>query len=222
MFLDEMNNKIRKTQYQSQTDTKRSISSMLGDNKMNIKKKTMSRVQASEKEIAMLEAEIMFCLIKNPTFIKDFRESLTDLDFSDEFFQKSLWKIQHEPFSKTTEIFISISSEATKKNPTLKSHLIYNDQKKQEMSKNLIMNRITTLNLAKNRLESLKDLKIRIKTQEADSPEQAESFEIIQNEYHRAVGGSQFVEDSILRERKFDKESLDVFKKSKSKTLQKK
>ena len=53
----------------------------------------MSRVQASEKEIEMLEAEIMFCLIKNPTFIKDFKETLTDLDFSDEFFQKSLWKI---------------------------------------------------------------------------------------------------------------------------------
>ena len=213
MFLAEMNDKIRKTQYPSQTDTKRSSSPMLGDNKINIKKKTMSRVQASEKEIEMLEAEIMFCLIKNPTFIKDFKETLTDLDFSDEFFQKSLWKIQHEPFSKTTEICISISSQATKKNPTLKNHLIYNDQKKQEMSRNLLINRITTLNLAKNRLESLKDLKIKIKTQESDSPYQNESLEKIQREYHRAIGGSQFVEDSILREREFDKGSLDIFKK---------
>ena len=218
MFLAEMNDKIRKTQYPSQTDTKRSSSPMLGDNKINIKKKTMSRVQASEKEIEMLEAEIMFCLIKNPTFIKDFKETLTDLDFSDEFFQKSLWKIQHEPFSKTTEIFISISSQATKKNPTLKNHLIYNDQKKQEMSRNLLMNRITTLNLAKNRLESLKDLKIKIKTQESDSPYQNESLEKIQREYHRAIGGSQFVEDSILREREFDKGSLDIFKKIKEKS----
>ncbi|GIR95151.1 MAG: hypothetical protein CM15mP98_01210 [Paracoccaceae bacterium] len=215
MFLAEMNDKIRKTQYPSQTDTKRSSSPMLGDNKINIKKKTMSRVQASEKEIEMLEAEIMFCLIKNPTFIKDFKETLTDLDFSDEFFQKSLWKIQHEPFSKTTEICISISSQATKKNPTLKNHLIYNDQKKQKMSRNLLMNRITTLNLAKNRLESLKDLKIKIKTQESDSPYQNESLEKIQREYHRAIGGSQFVEDSILREREFDKGSLDIFKKLK-------
>ena len=222
MFLAEMNDKIRKTQYPSQTDTKRSSSPMLGDNKINIKKKTMSRVQASEKEIEMLEAEIMFCLIKNPTFIKDFKETLTDLDFSDEFFQKSLWKIQHEPFSKTTEICISISSQATKKNPTLKNHLIYNDQKKQEMSRNLLMNRITTLNLAKNRLESLKDLKIKIKTQESDSPYQNESLEKIQREYHRAIGGSQFVEDSILREREFDKGSLDIFKKIKEKTFQKK
>ena len=213
MFLAEMNDKIRKTQYPSQTDTKRSSSLKLGDNKINIKKKTMSRVQASEKEIEMLEAEIMFCLIKNPTFIKDFKETLTDLDFSDEFFQKSLWKIQHEPFSKTTEICISISSQATKKNPTLKNHLIYNDQKKQEMSRNLLFNRITTLNLAKNRLESLKDLKIKIKTQESDSPYQNESLEKIQREYHRAIGGSQFVEDSILREREFDKGSLDIFKK---------
>ena len=218
MFLAEMNDKIRKTQYPSQTDTKRSSSPMLGDNKINIKKKTMSRVQASEKEIEMLEAEIMFCLIKNPTFIKDFKETLTDLDFSDEFFQKSLWKIQHEPFSKTTEICISISSQATKKNPTLKNHLIYNDQKKQEMSRNLLINRITTLNLAKNRLESLKDLKIKIKTQESDSPYQNESLEKIQREYHRAIGGSQFVEDSILREREFDKGSLDIFKKIKEKS----
>ena len=218
MFLAEMNDKIRKTQYPSQTDTKRSSSPMLGDNKINIKKKTMSRVQASEKEIEMLEAEIMFCLIKNPTLIKDFKETLTDLDFSDEFFQKSLWKIQHEPFSKTKEICISISSQATKKNPTLKNHLIYNDQKKQEMSRNLLMNRITTLNLAKNRLESLKDLKIKIKTLESDSPYQNESLEKIQREYHRAIGGSQFVEDSILREREFDKGSLDIFKKIKEKS----
>ena len=222
MFLAEMNDKIRKTQYPSQTDTKRSSSPMLGDNKINIKKKTMSRVQASEKEIEMLEAEIMFCLIKNPTFIKDFKETLTDLDFSDEFFQKSLWKIQHEPFSKTTEICISISSQATKKNPTLKNHLIYNDQKKQEMSRNLLINRITTLNLAKNRLESLKDLKIKIKTQESDSPYQNESLEKIQREYHRAIGGSQFVEDSILREREFDKGSLDIFKKTKEKSFRNK
>ena len=222
MFLAEMNDKIRKTQYPSQADTKRSGNPMLGDNKINIKKKTMSRVQASEKEIEMLEAEIMFCLIKNPTLIKDFKETLTDLEFSDEFFQKSLWKIQHEPFSKTTEICISISSQATKKNPTLKNHLIYNDQKKQEMSRNLLMNRITTLNLAKNRLESLKDLKIKIKTQESDSPYQNESLEKIQREYHRAIGGSQFVEDSILREREFDKGSLDIFKKIKEKSFQKK
>ncbi len=222
MFLAEMNNKIRKTQFPSQIDTKRSSSSTLGNSKTNIKKKTMSRVQASEKEIEMLEAEIMFCLIKNPTFIKDFRDALTDLDFSDEFFQKSLWKIQHESFSKKTEIFISVSSHATKKNPTLESHLIYNDQKKQEMSRNLLMNRITTLNLAKNRLESLKDLKIKIKTQESDSPFQNESLEKIQREYHRAISGSQFVEESILREREFDKGSLDVFKKIKEKTFQKK
>ena len=218
MFLAEMNDKIRKTQYPSQTDTKRSSSPMLGDNKINIKKKTMSRVQASEKEIEMLEAEIIICLIKNPNLINDFKETLTDLDFSDEFFQKSLWKIQHEPFSKTTEICISISSQATKKNPTLKNHLIYNDQKKQEMSRNLLINRITTLNLAKNRLESLKDLKIKIKTQEPDSPYQSESLEKIQREYHRAIGGSQFVEDSILREREFDKGSLDIFKKIKEKS----
>ena len=68
----------------------------------------------------------------------------------------------------------------------------------------------------------MKDLKIKIKTQESDSFNQGESFEIIQSEYYRAKGGSEFVEDSILREREFDKESLDIFKKSKGKASQKK
>ena len=48
----------------------------------------------------------MFCLIKNPVLIEDFRAQLTDLDFRDEFFQKSFWKIQHEkPFSNQRDIF---------------------------------------------------------------------------------------------------------------------
>ena len=89
------------------------------------------------------------------------------------------------------------------------------------MSRNLLMNRISTLNLAKNRLESLKDLKIKIKTQESDSSYKSESLEKIQSEYHRAIGGSQFVEDSILREREFDKGSLDIFKKIKEKGFRK-
>jgi hypothetical protein len=37
---------------------------------------------------------------------------------------------------------------------------------------------------------------------------------MIQSKYLRAMGGSEFVEDSILRERKFDIESLNVFKKN--------
>ena len=222
MFLTEANNKIRKIQFSGQSYINQSNGSTVIDNNINIKKNTLSRIQASEKEIEKLEAEIMFCLIKNPTFIHDFGQELADLEFSDEFFQKSFWKILHEPPSETSEIFISISAQATKKNPSLKNHLIYNEQKKKEMSRNLLINRITTLNSAKNRLESLKDLKIKIKTQEFDSPYQNESLEKIQREYHRAIGGSQFVEDSILREREFDKGSLDIFKKSKEKTFQKK
>ena len=66
------------------------------------------------------------------------------------------------------------------------------------MSRNLLLNRITTLNLAKNRLESLKDLKIKIKTQRSDSQNKGESFEIIQSEYRRAIGGSEFVELSLI------------------------
>ena len=155
----------------------------------------------------------MFCLIKNPSFINEFKTELTDIDFCDEFFEKSFWKIQHEPLSSLMDIFYSISALATQKNPSLKNHLVYNDQNKKEMSKNLLLNRITTLNLAKNRLESLKDLKIKIKTQESDSPNQSESFKAIQSEYHRAISGSQFVEDSIMKEREFDKESLEIFKK---------
>ena len=164
----------------------------------------------------------MFCLIKNLVFINDFRAQLIDLDFKDEFFQKSFWKIQHKQHSSSSELVNAVYAQATQKNPALKNHLIYNDKNKEEMSRNLLLNRITTLNLAKSRLQSLKDLKIRIKTQESDSSKTSESFELIQSEYQRAISGSQFIEDSILRERKFDKENLDIFKKSKSKTFQKK
>ena len=155
----------------------------------------------------------MFCLIKNPIFINEFKTKLTELDFRDKFFQKSFWKIQHEPRSSSSEVFNSVSALAMQKNPPLKNHLVYNDKNKEEMSRNLLRNRITTLNLAKSRLESLKDLKIKIKTQEIDSSQPGESFETIQREYNRAISGSQFVEDSISKEREFDKGNLDIFKK---------
>ncbi len=221
MFLTEMNGKIREVQFQSKININQNQGSNHTENKIKSKKKSISRIQVSEKEIEKLEAEIMFCLIKNPIFIKDFKVQLTDIDFSDEFFLKSIWKIQHEPISNSSDIFDSISDHAMKKNPSLKKHLIYNDKNKEEMSRDLLLNRITTLNLAKNRLESLKDLKIKIQTQESDSLDQGESLEIIQNEYHKAVSGSQFVEDSILREREFDKESLDIFKKKNKDFLKK-
>ena len=67
----------------------------------------------------------------------------------------------------------------------------------------------------------MKDLKIKIKTQESDSLQPSESFEIIQSEYRRAISGSQFVEDSILREREFGKENLDIFKKVRGKLSKK-
>ncbi len=213
MFLTEMNEKIRKVQFQNKTTISRAREHGVAENEIKKEKKTISRIQTSEKEIEKLEAEVMFCLIKNPTFINEFKAELTNIDFSDEFFEKSLWKIQHEPLSTLTDIFYSISALATQKNPPLKNHLVYNDQNKIEMSKNLLLNRITTLNLAKNRLESLKDLKIKIKTQVSDSLNEGESFEMIQSEYHRAISGSQFVEDSIMKEREFDKESLEIFKK---------
>ena len=213
MFLTEVDNKIRKIQFQSRINNNQSRRPTIAQNKIKSKRKTVSPIQASENEIEKLEAEIMFCLIKNPILIKDFRAQLTDLDFGDAFFQKSFWKIQHESFPNPTDIFNSISAQAIQKNPPLKNHLIYNDKNKVEMSRNLLLNRITTLNIAKNRLESLKDLKIKIKTQESDSLKLGESFERIQSEYQKAIGGSQLVEESILREREFDKESLNIFKK---------
>ena len=222
MFLAEINDRIRKLQFQNNTNIKQSQRLKSAQEKIKPRTQTISRIQAAESEISKLEAEIMFCLIKNPKFIKDLKAQLTDIDFSNEFFRKSLWQIQHEQLSNSTDIFSLISDQATQKNPPLKNHLIYNDQNKEEMSRNLLLNRITTLNLAKNRLESLKDLKIKIKTQRSDSQNKGESFEMIQSEYRRAMGGSEFVEDSILRERKFDTESLDVFKKSERKAFQKK
>ncbi len=222
MFLFEINDRIRKLQFQNKTDINQTLGLKDAKNKIKPRTQTISRIQAAEKEISKLEAEIMFCLIKNPSFIEDFKAHLTDIDFSDEFFQKSFWQIRHQQLSNSSDIFNLISDQATQKNPPLKNHLIYNDQNKKEMSRNLLLNRITTLNLAKNRLESLKDLKIKIKTQRSDSQNKGESFEMIQSEYLRAMGGSEFVEDSILKERKFDTESLDVFKKSERKAFQKK
>ena len=222
MFLAEVDNKIKGLQFHRSTKMNESRQPMVSDKKINTKKKKLNRIQASEKEIEKLEAEIMFCLIKNPIFVQDFRAQLTDLDFRDKFFQKSFWKIQHESSSGSSEIFNAVSAQAIQKNPPLKNHLIYNDKNKEEMSRNLLLNRITTLNLAKSRLESLKDLKIKIKTQESDSLQSSESFEIIQSEYRRAISGSQFVEDSILRDREFGKENLDVFKKSKRELSKKK
>ena len=67
----------------------------------------------------------------------------------------------------------------------------------------------------------MKDLKIKIKTQKPDSQNQRESFGTIQRDYHRAIGGSKFVEDSILKEREFDKKSLDIFKKVKERPSEK-
>ena len=213
MFLSEVENKIKRVQSQSNTKIEQNRQRVFSESRIKTKKKTLTRIQASEKEIEKLEAEIMFCLIKNPTFIDDFRAELTDLDFRDEFFQKSFWKIQHEPRSSSSDIFNSVSAQAMQKNPPLKNHLVYNDKNKEEMSRNLLRNRITTLNLANSRLESLKDLKIKIKTQEIDSSQPGESFETIQIEYNRAISGSQFVEDSISKEREFDKGNLDIFKK---------
>ena len=146
MFLTETNDRIRKLQFQNNPkNIKQSQGSKIVENKFKTKTQTISRIQAAEKEINKLEAEIMFCLIKNPILIKDFKSQLTDIEFSDEFFQKSFWQIQHEQLSNSTDIFNSISNQATQKNPPLKNHLIYNDQNKEEMSRNLLLNRITTV-----------------------------------------------------------------------------
>ena len=120
-------------QFQNKTTISRARERGVAENEIKKEKKTISRIQTSEKEIEKLEAEIMFCLIKNPTFINEFKAELTNIDFSDEFFEKSLWKIQHEPLSTLTDIFYSISALATQKNPPLKNHLVYNDQNKKEM-----------------------------------------------------------------------------------------
>ena len=220
--MAEIESKIKKLQFRNLSKISPSRQMVNSGNRIETKRQTVSRIQASEKEIEKLEAEIMFCLIKNPFLIEDFRAQLIDLDFRDEFFQKSFWKIQHEKPSDSSVLFNTVSAKAIQKNPPLKNHLIYNGKNKEEMSRNLLLDKITTLNLANSRLQSLKDLKIKIKTQEADSSDLGESFKLIQSEYRRAISGSQFIEDSIIRERKFDKENLDVFKKSKSKTFQKK
>ena len=84
MFLTEINDRIRKLQFHNNPkNIKQSQGSKIVENKIKTKTQTISRIQAAEKEIHKLEAEIMFCLIKNPIFLKDFKAQLTDIEFSD-------------------------------------------------------------------------------------------------------------------------------------------
>ena len=213
MFLFEIEKKIKATHYDNISNFSSIKKATIPKNKNTVQKNTQSSIQASEREIEKLEAEIIFCLAKNPEIIKELKDKLIEIDFKNQFFKKSFWQIKHEDKPSTEISLDQIVHQSLQKNPNLGHHLVYNDRKKIEMSKKLINNRVTTLNLAKNRLESLKDLKFKIKTQGNDSSEAGESFEIVQNEYHRAIRGTQFVEDSIFREREFDKESLDLFSK---------
>ena len=59
----------------------------------------------------------------------------------------------------------------------------------------------------------MKDLKIKIKTHEPDSSFSDESFKAIQNEYNRAISGTQFVEDALTKEQAINKKSLDTLSK---------
>ena len=75
MFLTEINDRIRKLQFQNNTNIKQSQGLKSAENKIKTKTQTISRIQAAEKEINKLEAEIMFCLIKNPSIYKGLQSS---------------------------------------------------------------------------------------------------------------------------------------------------
>ena len=61
----------------------------------------------------------MFCLIKNPVLLKTLKAQLTDLDFSDEFFQKSFWKINTNQSLKQ-QIFLFLFLTGYEKKPNIK------------------------------------------------------------------------------------------------------
>ena len=107
------------------------------------------------------------------------------------------------------EILEKAKKRILQKDPLLKSHLIYNNNNEAEKSKKLLLNAISLHNLALNRLERLKDLKIKLKSDAGESKDEGESLEKAQIKYHLAISGEKYIKESIAKEKEAYKETLD-------------
>ena len=135
---------------------------------------------------------------------------MSELNFQDSLFKKIFWQLKdrfEENFS--VEFLTKVEVKTLQKDPLLKGHLIYNNDKEVKKSKELLLNNISTHNLALNRLERLKDLKIKLKSHDTDSKDESESLERAQNRYQKAISGQKYVKEIAAKEKQSYKENLD-------------
>ncbi len=135
---------------------------------------------------------------------------LNELEFQDPSLRKLFWEITEKLEENIPpDIKEKVKKKTLQKDPSLKSHLIYNNDKEAEKSKKLLLNAISLHNLALNRLERLKDLKIKLKSDENESKDESESLEKAQIKYHLAISGEKYIKESIAKENEAYKETLD-------------
>ena len=175
-----------------------------------LKAKEPDNLRESERELEKIEAGIIYCLAKNPTLFLETREKLNELDFQDPVLGKLFWEMTDNLKKNiTSELQEKAKRRTLQKDPLLKSHLIYNNNKEIEKSKKLLISSISVHNLALNRLERLKDLKIKLKSEASESKNEGESLEKAQVNYHLAISGEKYIKESIAKEKEAYKKILD-------------
>ncbi len=175
-----------------------------------LKAKKSNSFKESERELEKIEAEIIYCLVNNPSLFVENRMNLNELEFQDPSLRKLFWEITEKlEESIAPDIIETVKKRTLQKDPSLKSHLIYNNDKEAEKSKKLLLNAISLHNLALNRLERLKDLKIKLKNDAGESKDESESLEKAQIKYHLAISGEKYIKESIAKEKEAYKETLD-------------
>ena len=175
-----------------------------------LKAKKSNSFRESERELEKIEAEIIYCLVNNPSLLSENRVKLNEIDFQDPSLRKLFWEITEKLEENIApDIKEKLKKKTLQKDPSLKSHLIYNNDKEAEKSKKLLLNAISLHNLALNRLERLKDLKIKLKNDAGESKDESESLEKAQIKYHLAISGEKYIKESIAKEKEAYKETLD-------------
>ena len=209
LFLSKIGEKLR----EFNTSTKSKKNTQIKSEKhfySGLKAKKPNSFKESERELEKIEAEIIYCLVNNPSLFSENRVKLNELDFQDPILRKLFWEITDKLEENIApEIKEKAKKRTLQKDPLLKSHLIYNNNKEAEKSKKLLLNAISIHNLALNRLERLKDLKIKLKSDAGESKDESESLEKAQIKYHLAISGEKYIKESIAKEKEAYKEILD-------------
>ena len=209
LFLSKIGEKLKKfntsTKFKKNTQYKYEKHFYSG-----LKAKKSNSFKESERELEKIEAEIIYCLVNNPSLLIENRMKLNELEFQDPSLRKLFWEITEKLEENIApDIKEKLKKRTLQKDPSLKSHLIYNNDKEAKKSKKLLLNAISLHNLALNRLERLKDLKIKLKNDAGESKDESESLEKAQIKYHLAISGEKYIKESIAKEKEAYKETLD-------------